>query len=63
MSDKAERISLARCQYGVPTVENPNEVENCDEPAVALWTWPGGGGSLYVCQEHDEMVAEAEAKP
>ena len=56
---RATRKPLPRCNHGV-CVLTEEQVEPCGEPAVAVWTWPDGG-SLYVCDEHDEAVRQAEA--
>ena len=52
------RTKLPTCEYGVPA---PTEegIDSCGEPAVALWDW-GESGTMYVCKEHDCVVAGEE---
>jgi len=54
-----QRESLPTCEYGVP-VANENQVESCQQPAVARWSWDHGRTWLYVCEEHDAVVEAGE---
>lgn len=49
------RKALPRCQFGTTN----GYIESvCEEPAVALWHWPGD--SMYVCERHDLIIQETE---
>jgi len=51
---------LPRCQYAVPC-DGPQQVFECGEPAVAVWTWTDNEfEALFVCEEHDRKIEEDE---
>lgn len=58
-----EKLDIPRCQYGVPCsyAYQDGYIANCDEPAIAKWTWESD--SMFVCEEHDLIVEEAEEAP
>lgn len=55
------RHVLALCEYPVPAGSgSPEPEEGCEEPAVAVWEWPGDGGRMFVCAKHDAIVMKEE---
>ena len=55
----AEREELQTCEVDcIPTDDGP---EPCGEVAAARWRW--GGEWLYVCEKHDDEIAEKEEYP
>lgn len=52
------RYVLALCEYPVPAGHGTDE--GCEEPAIAVWKWPDGGGKMFVCAEHDAEIMKQE---
>ena len=55
------RLVLALCEYPISAKVGGTVIEEgCEEPAIALWKWPDGGGKMFVCAEHDAIVTKQE---
>jgi hypothetical protein len=52
------RKELPTCEFGVGALTEGG-IENCGEPAVALWDL-GESGKMYVCGSHDRIVEQLE---
>jgi len=53
---------IAYCEYGVADPSKPSNISECQEPAPYYIWWGEFTNGLRVCQEHFDLIKNAEEK-